>query len=770
MAAEEDGVLRIVISTDNHLGYKERDPIRGMDSFAAFEEVLCFSKWKGADMLLLGGDVFHDNKPSRRTMHQTYDLLREYVLGHEPVAFQIMSDQKEAFEGRRGQVNYEDPHYAVGLPVFAIHGNHDDPTREGGNDALAALDLLSVTNFVNYFGKAEKVDDVTIKPILIRKGSTNVALYGLGNIRDERLNRMWTKHKVKFLRPSESEGRDSFYNILVLHQNRAEGRGRKNAIFESMIPEWFDVVVWGHEHECQTQFHESLHGRFRVLQPGSTVATSLVDGESQPKHLAVLEIKGQQFRLQSYRLKQVRPFVTEEVRLDDEEFGLNPEDVKVESEIDAVLEETVRNLVTRARREREGVLEDQAGEGPPANKLCTMQHPNQVLVRVKVDRLGFSTLNNQRFGARFVGDVANPGDILLFHQRRRDAAAAGGGDSAGGKAKGARSHALNTPVAPDDGEDLSVEDLVANQLQTSDKKLRLLTEINLKDALEKYVEKQQTTAINELVERTLEETQDKLNSSEYRGATTVALIHDAVDEFQPSQSQATQGLPSQSAMGSQASSSSSTQLSGTQASSASSSSSSYAPSSNRRRQAGTAQNSKRGGLSTIESGSEDEVGVLDDHDDEVFDVDEDDNAASSKRNAGAKKKTMPPPAAAVTSSKRTRAPTSKKRSTAGNDDDGDEEEADFDDDEEADDGDAFDSEEEEVAPPKKKGRAAPVPRTKTKAAAALKKTPAPRGKASSGSSSSSSSSSRKLPGWATGSNVSGSSQRSNAKHAADDWA
>jgi len=24
-------------------------------------------------------------------------------------------------------VNYEDPHYNVGLPVFTIHGNHDDP-------------------------------------------------------------------------------------------------------------------------------------------------------------------------------------------------------------------------------------------------------------------------------------------------------------------------------------------------------------------------------------------------------------------------------------------------------------------------------------------------------------------------------------------------------------------------------------------------------------------------------------------------------------------
>lgn len=33
-----------------------------------------------------------------------------------------------------GRVNYEDPNYSVGLPVFSIHGNHDDPAREGTMD------------------------------------------------------------------------------------------------------------------------------------------------------------------------------------------------------------------------------------------------------------------------------------------------------------------------------------------------------------------------------------------------------------------------------------------------------------------------------------------------------------------------------------------------------------------------------------------------------------------------------------------------------------
>ena len=38
----------------------------------------------------------------------------------------------------------------MGLPVFTIHGNHDDPA---GGDNLSAVDLVSSCGLVNYFGK-----------------------------------------------------------------------------------------------------------------------------------------------------------------------------------------------------------------------------------------------------------------------------------------------------------------------------------------------------------------------------------------------------------------------------------------------------------------------------------------------------------------------------------------------------------------------------------------------------------------------------------------
>jgi double-strand break repair protein MRE11 len=102
---------------------------------------------------------------------------------------------------------------------------------------------------VNYWGRQDQVDRIEISPIIIQKGDTKVALYGLGSMRDERLNRMWENKKVRFLRPEEDEGDDEgddqgFFNIFTLHQNRDLGRGGKNCIQESMIPEWMDLVIW----------------------------------------------------------------------------------------------------------------------------------------------------------------------------------------------------------------------------------------------------------------------------------------------------------------------------------------------------------------------------------------------------------------------------------------------------------------------------------------------------------------------------------------------
>lgn len=40
MVAVPDDTIKILLATDNHIGYLERDPIRGQDSINTFREIL----------------------------------------------------------------------------------------------------------------------------------------------------------------------------------------------------------------------------------------------------------------------------------------------------------------------------------------------------------------------------------------------------------------------------------------------------------------------------------------------------------------------------------------------------------------------------------------------------------------------------------------------------------------------------------------------------------------------------------------------------------
>jgi double-strand break repair protein MRE11 len=44
------------------------------------------------------------------------------------------------------------------------------------------------------------------------------------------------------------------------------------------------MVVWGHEHECLIDPVYNAEQTFFVVQPGSSVATSLSQGETVPKY------------------------------------------------------------------------------------------------------------------------------------------------------------------------------------------------------------------------------------------------------------------------------------------------------------------------------------------------------------------------------------------------------------------------------------------------------------------------------------------------------
>jgi double-strand break repair protein MRE11 len=116
-----------------------------------------------------------------------------------------------------------------------------------------------------------------------------------------------------------------------------------------MIPEWMDIVIWGHEHECQITPTGSLKGTFSIVQPGSSVATSLTEGESRRKQIGLLEIKGQQFCLIPITLTNVCGFAVGNVSLGnvarDQGGNLEADDPKVEKQMTKVLSTEVKALV-----------------------------------------------------------------------------------------------------------------------------------------------------------------------------------------------------------------------------------------------------------------------------------------------------------------------------------------------------------------------------------------------------------------------------------------
>ena len=183
-------MFNILISSDNHLGYKENDAVIGDDSFRVFEEVLETANELDVDFLLLGGDLFHENRPSQSTYYKASEIFNKHVFGApSPNKMNSMignNQSRVSFETRNyPNANYMNHNHKVKMPIFSIHGNHDSPI---GLDLMSSMDQLNANSYVNYFGKVPDIQNLEVNPVLLVKGRTRIAIYGIGHISDIRFN------------------------------------------------------------------------------------------------------------------------------------------------------------------------------------------------------------------------------------------------------------------------------------------------------------------------------------------------------------------------------------------------------------------------------------------------------------------------------------------------------------------------------------------------------------------------------------------------------
>lgn len=285
-----------------------------------------------------------------------------------------------------------------------------------------------MSGLINYHGRTPESDNIAVKPILLQKGHTKLALYGMSNVRDERLFRTFRDGKVKFFQPTAQK--NDWFNIMAVHQNQyvrssvieiclhtnSNAYTETGYLPEKFLPEFLDLVVWGHEHECLVEPRYNPETTFHVMQPGSSIATSMMPGEAVPKHIAILDVVGKEFTCETVRLKSVRPFVMKEIVLQDvkemREIALHNNN---RTKITRYLMEIVGDLIERAKTEWREAQDDNSS-------IIDSEIPLP-LIRLRVEYTApeggrFDCENPQRFSNRFVNRVANVNDVIQFYRKK----------------------------------------------------------------------------------------------------------------------------------------------------------------------------------------------------------------------------------------------------------------------------------------------------------------------------------------------------------------
>ncbi|XP_043286064.1 double-strand break repair protein MRE11 [Venturia canescens] len=478
----EEDTMKILLATDCHLGYEHSTKrLQENDSFITFEEILKLALKHDVDFILLGGDLFHDSKPSQKVVLQCMELLKKYTLGERDIKIQFLSDPEIIFpHASQKVVNYEDPNLNVAMPIFSIHGNHDNPSFE----STGTMDILGASGFINYFGKWADLNDVTIPPLVFNKGKTFVSVYGLSFMNDQRLSRLLRDDKINFPQPS---GISEPFKMFVLHQNRAK-HTTNGYIPEDKLPAFLDLIFWGHEHQCRVVPEQIVDNsadpprRYYITQPGSPVATSLCEGEAVEKHVGLLKVNKTRFNMKPIKLKTVRPFVFESIRLKDVDIQADYTKPLADF-VYQYIDEYIQNVII------------------PKTALQLTGHPQQPtlpLVRLRIFYDEDAQLfDPARISRKYHDTVANPRDMIIFRKEST-------------KKSSARDDEENEDFADmnecfqhegDIDWNVSVQGSIQKYFSRDDKKdqLTVLSVDGLNEALSRYVEAADDDAFQDVI-------------------------------------------------------------------------------------------------------------------------------------------------------------------------------------------------------------------------------------------------------------------------------
>ena len=213
-------------------------------------------------------------------------------------------------------------------------------------------------------------------------------------------------------------------------------------------------------------------------------------GEAVPKHVAILSVTGRDFKVETIRLKTVRPFVMKEIVLSEDKEAKKW--AKIENhrpKLTAHLVAIVDRLIEQAKEEWMETQED-----TDLDEDLEIPLP---LIRLRVeysapDGGNFDCENPQRFSNRFVGKVANVNDVVQFYRKKT----------------GATRKAQNEAELPEESimaqlsiDSVKVEKLVREFLTAQS--LTILPQNSFGDAVSQFVDKDDKHAMEMFVNESL---------------------------------------------------------------------------------------------------------------------------------------------------------------------------------------------------------------------------------------------------------------------------
>lgn len=283
----------------------------------------------------------------------------------------------------------------------------------------------------------------------------------------------------------------------MLRLNNSVAHTETSYLREDFLPEFLDMIIWGHEHECLIDPKYNPQTNFHVMQPGSSVATSLMPGEAVPKHVAVLSITGRDFTVETIRLKTVRPFVMREIVLSEEKEAMKlVKKANNRTQLTQFLEGIIDDMIKQANEEwraAQGDEEQEEDENPPLP-----------LIRLRVEYSApeggnFDCENPQRFSSRFDKRVANVKDVVQFYRKKA------GGTKTGHKGAEMPEESMLASLAIDS---VKVDKLVREFLAAQS--LTVLPQNSFGDAFSQFIDKDDKHAMEEFVKENLEKQVEQL--------------------------------------------------------------------------------------------------------------------------------------------------------------------------------------------------------------------------------------------------------------------